>query len=58
MKLLKIYLIDDQPIVADSLENAIITYRKKVGFISDIRKTELLFDGIAAYYDDSLKSDK
>lgn len=58
MKLLKIYLIDGQPIVADSLENAIITYRKKVGFISDIRKTELLFDGIAAYYDDSLKSDK
>lgn len=58
MKLLKIYLIDEQPIAADSLENAIITYRKKVGFISDIKKVELLFGGITAYYDESLKSNK
>ena len=55
MKLLKIYLVDDQPIVADSIENAIITYRKKMGFASDIRKIEMLFGGVSAYYDDSLK---
>lgn len=58
MKLLKIYLINDQPVVANSIENAIITYRKKMGFVSDIRKAELLFGGMAAYYDESLKSDE
>lgn len=58
MKLLKIYLIDSHPIVSDSIENAIITYRKKIGFVSDIRRIELLFDGASAYYDDSLRVDK
>ena len=58
MKLLKIYLINEQPVVANSIENAIITYRKKMGFVSDIRKAELLFGGMAAYYDESLKSDE
>ena len=58
MKLLKIHLINDEPIVANSIENAIITYRKKVGFVSEIRKAEVLFGGMAAYYDESLKSDE